>query len=420
MPRLDLVAGHSIQCETLTLRIGIASKERLVLVLLLRLLFDVKHFGVLQLLRAEEALLMIRTVLLLVVQIRANDLRVFVLLVFHGLVLELVFGQTLNHIACLRLSPNVELVLLNKVGTNITLPLGRSVLRRRTLLDLNIDVLSRVIVESKFASLSHVAVNQRFGVDVLVICVQDNWLVVVGLILLARLAGGALVLILVLHLLQIDGLYIIAVHRVVRLAPLSEFLEAFLLRVLQTLVASDAQRFVRDYHAQVIFYVVHFRKLLFVLTFTLVQTIVIVVLRCGHGIAASFEIGLHGFADLRRVDLGDLEATADCVEHGGLFARAPVARSCLSSDHVAGAVFVLLAVGRRLAVVRLLDVQLIGQSLLSLPLSGLVCRAAHQLSRARRLRKYRQRVVVLIAHLTASMVRANVLDVHDVRVIRVA
>ena len=66
--------------------------------------------------------------------------------------------------------------------------------------------------------------NQRFGVNVLVICVQDNWLVVVGLILLARLAGGALILILVLHLLQINGLYIIAVRRVVRLAPLSEFL----------------------------------------------------------------------------------------------------------------------------------------------------------------------------------------------------
>lgn len=224
VPRLDLVAGHSIQCETLTLRIRIASKERLVLVLLLRLLFDVKHFGVLQLLCAEEAFFMIRTVLLLVVEIRANDLRVFVLLVFHGLVLELVFGQALNHIACLRLSPNVELVLLNKVGANITLPLGRSVLCRRTLLDLNIDVLSRVIVESEFAPLGHVAVNQRFGVNVLVICVQDNWLVVVGLILLARLAGGALILILVLHLLQINGLYIIAVRRVVRLAPLSEFL----------------------------------------------------------------------------------------------------------------------------------------------------------------------------------------------------
>ena len=68
---------------------------------------------------------------------------------------------------------------------------------------------------------------------------------------------------------------------------------------------------------------------------------------------------------------------------------------------------------------RLFDVQLISQSLLSLPLSRLICRPAHQLSRARRLRKYRQRIVVLIAHLTASMVRANVLDVHDVRVIRV-
>lgn len=136
------------------------------------------------------------------------------LLVFHR-VLELVLGQTLDDVGCLWLAPNIELVLVDEIGAGFALPLGRALLRRRPLLHLNIDVLSRVVVEGELAALSHVALDQGLRVNVFVVGAENDWLVVVSLVLLAGLAGGALILILWLHLLQVDRLHLVTVHRVV-------------------------------------------------------------------------------------------------------------------------------------------------------------------------------------------------------------
>ena len=131
------------------------------------------------------------------------------------------------------------------------------------------------------------------------------------------------------------------------------------------------------------------------------------------------DLPLVGFAwssRLWRVQLGDLEAAADGVEGGRFFARTVATGALSSYDPCATSD---LRPARDLSIMRLLDVQLVGQSLLLLPRRTLVCRR-HQFARARGLREDRQSLVVLVADLAASVVRADVLDVYNIGIVGVA
>ena len=167
MPGLDLLAGCSVQSEALSLGACITGRWHLILRHRSRLLFRLKRLGVLQLLRAQEASLVIRAVLLLVIQIRAYHPRVSLLLMLHW-IFKFSLGQALHDITSLRLFPDIKLVLLDVIGVHLALPFRSSVLSRHSLLALYVNILSGV-VESQFAALGYATLHQSLGIDVLVV-----------------------------------------------------------------------------------------------------------------------------------------------------------------------------------------------------------------------------------------------------------
>lgn len=217
------------------------------------------------------------------------------------------------------------------------------------------------------------------------------------------------------HLLQIVSLPVITLRRVIRLTPLHKFSEPPIPRYL-THITSNTERFICNYHSHFILQCVRLVELVFRLGLQGTYLSLVVVLR-GHD--GGLLLNTSPVPDnIRRVQLRNLQPAAHRVQRCRLLPRAMAARPLPPNDPRPTAS--LLSARHHVAIMTaLLRLHLIDQSLLILPRSALI-RPWHQLARARRLREYRHRLVILITYLATPVVRSNILDVHYIRVIRVS